>query len=86
MREYQLIISRQASKEFEALPGEVIERVRQKVKALATTPRPHGSKKLRDTKRTWRIRVGDWRILYEIDDDLGIVDIAAIRHRSRSYA
>jgi len=83
--EYQLTISRQASKEFEALPSEVIERVRQKIRSLATTPRPSGSKKLRDTKRTWRIRIGDWRVLYEIDDARKVVDVAAIRHRSKAY-
>jgi mRNA interferase RelE/StbE len=83
--EYQLTISRQASKEFEALPAEVIERVRLKIRALATTPRPTGSKKLRDTKRTWRIRIGDWRVLYEIDDARKVVDVAAIRHRSQAY-
>ncbi len=85
MAEYQLTISRQASKEFEALPAEVIERARLKIRALATTPRPPGSKKLRDTKRTWRIRIGDWRVLYEIDDARKVVDVAAIRHRSQAY-
>ena len=85
MAEYRLTISRQASKEFEALPAEVIERVRQKIRALATTPRPPGSKKLRDTQRTWRIRIGDWRVLYEIDDARKLVDVAAIRHRSKAY-
>ena len=84
MADYRLIISRTAAKEFEALPGEVIERVREKIRSLAEEPRPHGSKKLRGSN-TWRIRIGDWRVLYEIDDSGKIVDIGAIRHRSKAY-
>lgn len=76
MAEYQLAISRSASKELENLPGSVIERVRTKIRALATEPRPHGSKKLRSARTSWRIRIGDWRVLYEIDDKKKIVDIS----------
>lgn len=84
MADYRLTISRAASKEFEALPANVIERVREKIRALMSTPRPPGSKKLQAAS-TWRIRIGDWRVLYEIDDENKIVDIAAIRHRSKAY-
>lgn len=84
MADYSLTISRTASKEFEALPPDVIERVRAKIRALASAPRPPGSKKLKGAS-TWRIRIGDWRVLYEIDDTKKVVDIAAIRHRSQAY-
>ena len=84
MADYRLTISRQASKEFEGLPPDVIERVREKIRALMSTPRPPGSKKLQGSS-TWRIRIGDWRVLYEIDDAKKIVDVAAIRHRSKAY-
>ena len=67
------------------MPGTVIERVRTKIQALATGPRPHGSKKLRGARDSWRIRIGDRRVLYEIDDAKRIVDISAIRHRSDAY-
>jgi mRNA interferase RelE/StbE len=49
-----------------------------------SAPRPPGSKKLKGAS-TWGIRIGDWRVLYEIDDAKKIVDIAAIRHRSEAY-
>lgn len=85
MADYQLTIARSASKEFEALPRSVIERIRTRIRALARDPRPHGSKKLRGARNSWRIRIGDWRVLYEIDDEKRIVDISAIRHRSDAY-
>jgi mRNA interferase RelE/StbE len=82
--EYKLTISRSATKEFEALTGSVIERVRRKIRSLTIDPRPFGCKKLEGQNR-WRIRVGDWRILYEIDDRQRVVDVGAIRHRSKAY-
>ena len=85
MAEYQLTIARSASKELENLPGSAIERVRTKIRGLATEPRPHGSKKLKGSRNSWRIRIGDWRVLYQIDDEKKIVDISAIRHRSDAY-
>lgn len=84
MADYRLNISRSAIKEFEELPGSVIERVREKIRSLSFEPRPPGSKKLRG-RRDWRVRVGDYRILYTIDDSLRVVDVAAIRHRSKAY-
>lgn len=84
MAEYKLTISRSATKEFEALTPHVIERVRRKIRSLTINPRPSGCKKLEGQNR-WRIRVGDWRILYEIDDRQRVVDVGAIRHRSKAY-
>lgn len=85
MAEYQLTIARSAANELENLPSSVAERVRTKIRSLATTPWSHGSKKLRGSRNSWRIRIGDWCVLYEIDDATKIVDIAAIRHRSDAY-
>jgi len=65
--EYQRTISRSATKEFEGLPKNVIERARRTIQALAFDPRPAGCKKL-EGQYGWRIRLGDYRILYEIDD------------------
>lgn len=84
MAEYQIAISRSAIKELETLPSTVIERVRERIRSLATDPRPSGSRKLRG-RGGWRVRVGDYRILYEIDDAEHVVDVGAIRHRSSAY-
>ena len=51
----------------------------------ALDPRPPGCLKLTGSDNDWRIRVGGWRVLYTISDRAGIVDIAAVRHRSDAY-
>lgn len=84
MVDYRIILSRSAIKEFENLPGSVIERVRAKIRALGSDPRPSGVKKLRG-RPEYRVRVGDYRILFTIADDEKIVDISAISHRSDVY-
>jgi len=53
--------------------------------ALAEDPRQPGCKKLKDTKGSWRIRVGVYRILYEIDDTRSLVTVLRIRHRKEAY-
>jgi mRNA interferase RelE/StbE len=55
------------------------------IERLAANPRPAGCTKLVGSENDWRIRVGDWRVLYTIDDKAEVVDIAAIRHRSDAY-
>jgi len=52
---------------------------------LAKTPRPTGVKKLEGEPVRWRIRVGDWRVIYAIDDGRQVVDIVYVRHRSKAY-
>ena len=84
MAEYRLIISSSAIKELQDLPKSAIERVRQKIRALAIDPRPPGCKKL-EGRSAWRIRLGDYRILYEVDDRQRVVSVGAIRHRSKAY-
>ena len=65
---YALRLARSARKEFEALPDAMLARVAQKFDALVTNPRPVGCKKLRGADDLWRIRVGDFRIVYRVDD------------------
>ncbi|HYM62815.1 MAG TPA: type II toxin-antitoxin system RelE/ParE family toxin [Thermoanaerobaculia bacterium] len=77
-------MSRSAVKEFEALPSNVIERVREKIRSLARDPRQPGAKKLQG-RPEHRVRVGDHRILYTIDDVGQVVDITAISHRGDVY-
>lgn len=84
MADYRLTMSRSAIKEFEALPLDIIERVREKIRSLALDPRQPGAKKLQGRKEH-RVRVADYRILYTIDDGEQVVDITAISHRSDAY-
>ncbi len=55
------------------------------LRALEENPRPPGVKKLRGRENEWRIRVGDYRIVYEIHDRILLVIVIRIRHRSKAY-
>lgn len=67
------------------MPREVIPRIRTAVEALREDPRPSGSRKLTGSDDQWRIRVGDYRVVYEIADDVLIVTVVRIAHRREVY-
>jgi mRNA interferase RelE/StbE len=83
--EYTLTIARQASRDLESLPADVVARLDSKILALRSDPRPAGVKKLKGEIDLWRIRVGDYRVIYSIDDRARVVDIVRVRHRSKAY-
>ncbi len=82
---YEIVFARSARKELQALPQTVAERILEKVELLASNPRPSGCKKLRGHSGLWRIRIGEYRVIYSIDDNKLIIDISVIRHRSEAY-
>lgn len=82
---YRIEYKPSAEREFLALPKEVQKRIRPKIEALAIDPRPPGSKKLRGYQNRWRIRVGDYRVIYEVYDRELLVLIVKIGHRSDVY-
>jgi mRNA interferase RelE/StbE len=67
------------------LPATVVARIVPRLERLASTPRPPGCKKLKGGDKEWRIRVGDYRLVYVIDDKAGIVDVTRISHRRDVY-
>ena len=81
---YQVIIPSSAQKELNRLPVHFLKRIIEELRGLEENPRPAGCKKLRGRKG-WRIRSGDYRIIYEIDDDNESVIIFRIRHRQEVY-
>ncbi len=83
--EYEILIERSAEKDLRRLPEEVHERVIESILPRAQNPRPPGSKKLAGGKSDWRIRVGDYRILYDIADKVRIVRVYRVRHRRDVY-
>jgi mRNA interferase RelE/StbE len=83
--EYFIAIKPSAAKELDALSAGVLNRVVNRIDSLASSPRPAGCKKLKGYKDQWRIRVGDWRIVYIVDDAAKIVRITRIGHRSDVY-
>ena len=85
MPEYTIVFARSARKELQALDPTVARRVLRRIESLATTPRPPGCKKLEGSDNLWRIRIGDWRVIYGVDDGKRVVDISAVRHRRDAY-
>jgi mRNA interferase RelE/StbE len=83
--EYFVELKPSARKELERLPSNIIERIFSRLESLASEPRPAGCKKLKGGKQEWRIRVGDYRVIYVIDDSKLRVSITRIRHRSEVY-
>jgi mRNA interferase RelE/StbE len=81
---YEVLILRRAQKELANLPKADYERVRDAVAALAENPRPAGCKKLVG-REGWRIRSGDYRAIYEIDDVQQKVTVLHIGHRRDVY-
>jgi mRNA interferase RelE/StbE len=81
---YQLAILRRAVKELAQLPKKERLHVEDDVEALASNPRPHGAKKLTG-RDGYRIRSGDYRIVYEINDRLRSVTVLHVGHRKDVY-
>jgi mRNA interferase RelE/StbE len=82
---YAVEIKPSARKELEALPNHLLSRVVRKIQSLSDNPRPAGCKKLKGYKDLWRIRVGDWRVVYIIDDAVRVVSVTRIAHRREVY-
>ena len=85
MAEYSVVFTRSARRELERLEAGVARRIISRVEALAEAPRPRGCVKLQGATDLWRIRVGDYRVIYSLDDDAHLVDIRIVRHRSDVY-
>jgi len=82
---YAVSILRRAQRELGRLPSPAFERACQAIRALSDDPRPPGCRKL-IARDGWRIRVGDYRIIYRVDDDARAVLVLHIGHRRDIYA
>lgn len=85
MAKYSLEIKQSAQKELDTLDNPLFARIDRKILALADNPRPTGCKKLRGYKDQWRVRVGDWRVVYIIDDAAEFISVTRIAHRREVY-
>ena len=85
MSQYKVVVSKSASKELSKLPVVANNRIIKAVLSLSDNPRPQGSKKLKGSSENWRIRIGNYRVVYAIDDDILIVDIRKVGHRKDIY-
>ena len=83
---YSIRLERQAERELRKLPRDVVQRINAALERLIHGPRPQGAVKLTgQTGSKWRIRVGTYRILYEIDDQQAHVNVYRIKHRRSAY-
>ncbi len=82
---YEVYLESAAERDLRKLPADTFHRIIPRIHALAETPRPAGCRKLTGSESDWRIRIGDYRIVYEIDDVEKIVRIFGVRHRREAY-
>jgi len=83
--DYEVFILRRAQKQLANLPKSNYQRVRDSIAALTLNPRAPGCKKLA-AREGWRIRSGDYRVIYEIDDGLRRVTVLDVGHRKDIYS
>ena len=84
MANYSIEIKKSAAKEIGKLPKRVLKRIIEKIESLAWEPRPSGCKKLSGEEK-YRIRVGRYRILYSIEEEILVVYVVKVGHRREVY-
>ncbi len=82
---HEIYLERLAQQDLKRLSPKYFHKIISSIKALAEDPRPPGCRKLFGSKNDWRIRIGDYRVVYEIDDKQRIINIMRIRHRREVY-
>ena len=82
---YRVTLAASAKRELIALSANAIERILPKIRELANDPRPPGCKKLRGGRNLWRIRIGDYRVVYTVNDTTKTIDVTRIAHRREVY-
>lgn len=82
---YSVTLTRSAQRDVMSLDDAMYDRVSSAVDNLEENPRPRSAKKLRGQMCAWRLRVGDFRILYEVDDKRGEVSVYRVQHRRDVY-
>jgi mRNA interferase RelE/StbE len=84
MPEYKILLSKTAVKTLDRLPNQVAENLLRAIQKLNTDPKPYGVKKLKG-REGYRILKGDYRIIYDVQDDTLVIQIIAIGHRKEIY-
>jgi len=86
MAVYSLTIKQSAAKELKGIADNTtLSRIIDKIQSLAEQPRPSGSERLTGRPNVYRIRQGDYRVIYSIDDAANVVDVIKIGHRREVY-
>lgn len=82
---YKIVFKRSAEKDLTALPNKDQRRIAECIDALSSAPRPVGCKKLSGPENLWRVRVGDYRVIYQINDRIVTVLVLRIGNRRDVY-
>jgi mRNA interferase RelE/StbE len=82
---YEVYLERSAENDLKRLPTSIFHRIIPQIKTLTENARPSGCRKITGSKNDWRIRIGDYRIIYEIDEKAKAVRIIRVRHRREVY-
>lgn len=82
---YVVYIENAAQKDLNHLPRDRFKQIIAEIKMLANNPRPAGCRKIAGSKSDWRIRVGPYRVIYEVDDKSKVVKVMVVRHRREAY-
>ena len=83
---YKVVFTLSAEKELLKLPEKELLRIISKIEELIKDPHPHGSIKLKTKEGLWRLRCGNYRIIYSLINEKMIVEIIRIRHRKDAYS
>ncbi len=82
---YEVLLSKAARKQLQSLPVFIHNKIIEDISGLAADPRPAGCKKLKGYKNSYRIRAGDYRIIYEVEDKVLRILVIAVGHRKDIY-
>ena len=82
---YELLIEHRAEKDLKKLEASLFSLIAGRIKSLSENPHPPGSRKLTGSQNDWRIRIGDYRVLYEIDNKSRKIKIMRVKHRREVY-
>jgi mRNA interferase RelE/StbE len=82
---YEVYLEKSAENDLKRLTISIFDRIIPHIKTLAENPRPSGCRKITGSKNDWRTRIGDYRVIYEIDERAKAVRVMRVRHRREVY-
>lgn len=85
MAAYKLVFKSSVEKDLRPIPKATISRILSRVAKLQEEPRTRGTVKLSGAEKLYRIRVGNYRVIYEIDDEKELIIVQYVRHRQEAY-
>ncbi len=82
---YEVYLERAAERDLRRLSAEQFYRIISEIQTLAKDPRPAGCRKITSSKSDWRIRIGEHRVIYELDEQARVERVMRVRHRREAY-